>query len=297
MELFNFWGVPERLTVEEGFAILWREHLEGKACARPFMSNRKAICKSLGGYYWDVLTEVDIQRHLNRRGAGPQTIRHDLKLLTMAYNKLKRWKKKKYVLSGIDFAKIRLPDENPCQDIKRPKVQPRKRIVTPEEFSRLIEHADDDLANLMMTMLDTGMRLNDALAIAPSAYDPNSDMVSWVQKKTGLENSVPPSRRVREIFLKAQREGRATVFSSVNLRARFETTRRRACIVNLQLGRDFRKTLYNVARRISRGPDIPRQIMGHTSNQTGEDHYYVEEKQELRPIVKKIERAFPVGKN
>lgn len=296
---------PGRITVSEGFDLLWKYHMAGKPSAKQFNSNRKALCLSIGNRYLDTLTPFDVRRHKQNRlqGTGPfiqpvgtWAVFHDHTLIALLYNKLVEWKRDRIKMDGIDFGLFILPPINPTIGIKKKKGGMRKRIALPNEFAKLMEHADHDLADLITALLLTAARLNDALLWKPENYNAYTDQIEWQQHKTGKWNCVPANRKLRAIFSKANKEKREFVFSARNLRERYAKLLKKCGITNLHLGRDFRKTMYNVARRKVHNPDIPRMILGHSSIRTGEEHYYIEERGELRPVINFVAKTY-VKKN
>jgi len=95
-----------------------------------------------------------------------------------------------------------------------------------------------------------------------------------------------------KIYYKSTEAYTDFVFNSINLRKRFEETRKRAGLPDIQLGWDFRKTGYNVARREFKDSKLAGSLLGHTSERTGEEHYYIETKDDLRPVVKHLEKSY-----
>jgi integrase len=61
---------------------------------------------------------------------------------------------------------------NPCADTELPKVPPRKvRILTPEEFERLLAEIPDRFRALVLTDIETGMRWGELVALRPRHVD------------------------------------------------------------------------------------------------------------------------------
>src|SRR5687768_7037902 len=144
LELRPVYSAADRLTVAEILGIIVEQHLAGKAFQRPAKSYMNAWIRTSGRIFFDAFNEPDVLRHLNIRaseGASPQTRKHDMKLVTMAFNVSRRYKRNRWVVAGFDFAGARLPDEDPTKYVKRPKCQPRKRPVREYDFSRWIEHS------------------------------------------------------------------------------------------------------------------------------------------------------------
>lgn len=303
LELIPFFREPFRLTVAEACGFVWRHHLSTKASAGQRWSNLAAIShpESMGRVHLYALMDIHVEKHMalcragviGRKPAGDTKIRHDLNTLVLVLNKVRKWKRKGYELDGFKFAKIQLVDPvDLFADIKRPKFNKRRRVTLPNEFARITEHADLDLTKLVEGLIDTGARLEDAIIWEPKHYNPYTDQIEWTQLKTGKFQCLPSSERVRGHFMEAKIMNWKFVYNSINLRARWERVRKIARIKDLHIGHDFRKTTYNEGRKLTKSSDVGRQLMGHTSNRTGDDYYYVEEREDLKPVVNFIENKF-----
>jgi integrase len=61
---------------------------------------------------------------------------------------------------------------NPCTDTELPKVPPRKvRILSPEEFERLLAEIPDRFRDLVLTDIETGLRWGELVALRPRHID------------------------------------------------------------------------------------------------------------------------------
>jgi integrase len=61
---------------------------------------------------------------------------------------------------------------NPCADTELPKVPPRKvRILSPEEFERLLAEIPDRFRDLVLTDIETGLRWGELVALRPRHID------------------------------------------------------------------------------------------------------------------------------
>jgi integrase len=214
IELFH-WPTSNQITLSEALEILWDLRLKTKPSGRSFNGNRIALCKTMGHKYLDQIYDIDFENHREIRLNGLRGVRkvgdwavfHDHTLLSLVYNSFRRWKRRNLVYKGVKFGEIKLPVDNPTIGVKKVKGSKRRRIVTPNEFSLLIEHADHDLADLLLVLLDTGMRLNDALKLEPSNFTPSTNTLFWIQNKTRREVTLPLDHRCRRIFLKAIKRG------------------------------------------------------------------------------------------
>lgn len=295
-EAFRTPPVADRLTLSEGFDFLFRHHLDGLPCARPFNSNRKALCKTIGHIWFDELTELDISnKHIRFRrsqGKSPQTIRHEIKLVVMLYNNLRRWKKKKFVLDGFDFAGLRLPEECPANDIERPRAFPRKQTISQNDFSKWCEHCIPRLLERTYFAMDFGLTPVDMRILETSKYNPTTDCLRVRRNKTHNEEELPVTNRCRSIILKAIAEKRRFILDMTNHDKDVVATRK-ASGVYFWFGRDIRTTYYNeILRATNRNYRAAQRAMVHSDSRTGPQHYEVSDGEDLRPAIRKLERRF-----
>lgn len=295
----------DRLTLAEAFGFLFRHHLGHLPCARPFNSNRKAIVRNIGHIFWDSCTEPDVLRHISirksgstgRAQVGPQTIRHDLKLITLLHNTLKRWKKRRYILDDFNFSHLLMPEDNPASDIRRPKTKPRKKPITPDQFSLWIEHAPERLRRRAYFAIDTGLSPCELMKLGSSLYNPVTDCLDLQRGKTGQVGSLPVTDRCRPVILEAIRERRKLLLDWTNHQRDVEETRRRSGVY-FWFGRDLRTTYYNqVLRGTNRDYRAAQRAMLHSDARTGPAHYEVDDGRDLRPAIRSIEKIFSSSEN
>lgn len=284
----------DRLTVAEILGIILEHHLAGKACARPFASNIKAWRRTSGGIFFDALTEPDISRHLNiRKGEGKsaQTLRHDLKMITMAFGVSKRYKRNRYTVAGFDFTPLRLPEEDPTKYILRPKCKPRKRPVQQFDFAKIIEHAHPNLAQRLFFAIDTGMNPKVLESLTPDVYNPYTDCLDIQRGKTGEVGSLPVSDRCRAIILDAIKEKRKLVLDWTNHDKQVKAVRK-ASGVYFQFGRDLRTTYGNKIYAATKSDQAAQRAMLHRDPRTWINHYKIDHAEDLRAAIKLIETDY-----
>ena len=293
LELFNEFENKNRLTISEAFTVLWKLHLEGKPCQRALTSHRKKMIRFFNNKYIDSITEFDFKRYKDARLSGSfgrrvqiGTVWHSHTLLTLLYSKFYEWKRRGIQVEGIDFRDVNLPMEAPTKYIKKAKAAPRSRIITPEEFSKILEHADEDLKKTFIIAIDTGIRPGDIVRLEKSNYNPYTDNIEFVQHKTGYLNKIPVTNRVRKIFSETNKK---YVVDAVNLRSRFEKCRRDSK-VNFQF-RDIRRTCITTAYRNSKDIKLCQFLAGHRDPRTT-DLYIVSSREWMKPAVKKIEEIY-----
>lgn len=293
-QLFDqFYSFP-RLTVSEGLDLLWRIHLHGKPSGLHFLSNRKALCKSFGHKYLDELNEVDVIRHKERRslmGLSNGTVSHDHTVITLLYSKFYAWRKKGLKIDGIDFSLISLPAEHPTKGIGKKKSPPRTVLITPEEFSRLIEHATDRLKDVLYFAIDSGIRRGDLMNLKLSNYNPETGKIEFTQSKTGKWASIPASERIKKIIKKAEINQRTLLLDFTNFDFEWRLAKYNAKLRHKQF-RDLRRS--NASEAYAQCHDLRkvRDLLGHSSERTTEEVYVISQRQDLKPLVSHVERTF-----
>lgn len=285
-----------QITIAEGFNLLWKYSLKNKPSARTWSPNRDAIVRSSGAFLLDFATEMDVEAHIQIRrneGKSNQTIRHDIQVWTLLYNEARRWKRKKYILDGIHCEHFKLPEENPMLDIKRPKAQPRTRIVTPNEMAVWCEHAPERLRRITVFQLDTGLTEVDLRRLKVKEYNPYSDSIDGYRNKTGVEGPIPVTNRVRSIIMERKNQGQEYVLDFTNYINDVRVTKKKAK-ATWQM-RDLRKTLINEVFDIAKGDIRPaQQIARHKTAKTTWDWYIVNKNRQLKPHIEELEKRYPV---
>lgn len=289
----------KRLTLYEAFDLLWSAHLDGKPSGASFLANRKALVRSFGGKYLDEITPFDYRKHRADRlnGAnGHRQVRlgsvfHDHGLLHLLYSKLTEWKREGMRPGGIDLDDLALPPHFPTVGSKKRRGPKRKVVCTPDEFLRLCTAATERLRRTLEALVDLDIRQGDLAKLRPSNYNPYTDQVEWVQGKTGKENSVPVTDRVRRHFTEAREKGREFVYDLTNIVKEFRDARHQARAWHLTR-RDLRKTAYNAALRLTKDYRVAGMLAGHSTTRTGMDFYEVEFREDLKPVVKHLELTY-----
>jgi hypothetical protein len=299
LELFALSDTPTHLTVGEAFDLLWEGHLKHKPAGASYLANRKALCRSFGSTYVHSLQDIDLIEHKTNRLKGLNGFRtvglgsvfHDHGLLRLLYSKLAEWKRRRAKINGIDLSFIVLPTEYPTVGVKKVKPPKRKVIATPGQFLALCQNATPRLKRTLEGLIDLDIRQNDLRSLRTSHYNPYTDQVEWIQSKTGKENCIPVSNRVRKHFIEAREAGREFVYDTTNSRKEFEEAKRTAKLFHITL-RDIRKTAYNETLRHTGSHHLAGMVAGHASTRTGIDYYEIEFREGLRPVVAHIEKTY-----
>lgn len=289
-----------RLRLYEAFDLLWSAHLNGKPSARAYTPARKALVRSFGGKYLDEITPFDFREHRRKRLTGEHpfqqvglgSVFHDHGLMHLVYSKIEEWKVDGLKPEGLNLSRLVLPNVWPTYKSRKKRSPKRKVFVSPEEFKRLCNAATERLRRTLEALVDLDIREGDLHQLRATAYNPYTDQIEWVQAKTGRENCVPVTERVRRHFTEARAQGREFVYDLTNSRKEFEEARRLAKVRPNITKRDLRKTAYNEALRHTKDYRIAGMLAGHSSTRTGMDHYEIEFREDLKPVVKHLEETY-----
>lgn len=294
LSLRPVYSAIDHLTVAEILGILIEQHLAGKACARPFNSNRKAVVATCGNIFYDALTEPDLLRHVNFRrsmGVGPQTIRHDLKLITMAYNMAKRYKRNRWTVAEFNFTPLILPEEDPAKYIRKPKTKPRKRPVSEMDFSKWIEHCHPKLAERSFFAIDTGLNPKVLMNLRVSDYNMVTDCLDVQRGKTGEVGSLPVTRRCREIIIEAIAKGQEYILDWTNHDKQVKAARKLSGVY-FWFGRDLRTSYGNKIFATTKSDQAAQKAMLHRDPRTFVNHYKIDHVDDLRGAIQEIEKSY-----
>lgn len=290
---------PSHLTATQAFWLLWEGHLKGLPSGNTYQPNRRALEQSFGPVHIHLILTYEFARHRQNRLRGEGgfkrvklgTVYQDHGLMRLLYSKMREWIRNKVTVDGVYLGNVMLPDFFPTEGVKRVKPPKRKVIYTPKDFFELCANATPRLKRTMEALLDLDVRMGDLKSMRASNYNPYTDQVEWVQSKTGKENCVPVTSRVRQHFIDAREKGWEFVYDLTNRVAEFREARHAAKLWHLTM-RDIRKTSYNAALRYTGSHHLAGMLAGHSSSRTGIEHYEIEFRQDLKPVVEHLEQTY-----
>lgn len=294
--------VDFELSLRDGFELLWRGHLSTKPSGRTYRANRIAWEKSCGSVPVHLMNEVYVTRHMEARlkglngfaRVGNQTVRHDLQLLALLINVLKRWKRKDVAFDGYRLGSIALPKENPLADIYRPKAQRREVLVRPLQFSKLIEHSSGRMIERAFFAIDTGMNECDLRSLRVSDCNLDDNCIRFIRQKTKHKISkiqvLPMTKRCREIVIKRIREGKTHVLDWTNHLNEWRSLRKKLAIT--YQWRDMRKTFGNSVFKRTKQITKAQRALCHASPRTTVDHYIIDDGGDLTNAIEHVSDTF-----
>lgn len=196
---------------------------------------------------------------LLHKGIGGTSVNRYQAVLSSVFNGLERWVKTEKI------AAFRIPEENPCDHVKKAPNVKRKRVLSIMELKALkaacYELKDNDLWEICEMALKSLLRKKDLFALESGAID-------TIQSKTGRSITLPVS-----VLRPLQ---------YANFRRRWELCRKSARLVDVQF-RDLRKTGANLLKMRSHSNKLISEFLGHASTRTTEI-YMVEDAEHLRPL-------------
>lgn len=147
--------------------------------------------------YIDEITRSEIKQWLNGLDLSPKSVRMALSVLSQIYDE------------AVDDEAVA---KNLCKDLRLPKLQPYEpQPFSNDEISTLLENSNGWFRNLLAILLQTGMRIGEALALEWN--DVKDDYIVISKSIRNGETTETKTRNVRQVpifnelrpFIKAQK--------------------------------------------------------------------------------------------
>jgi integrase len=195
---------------------------------------------------------------LQRQRKTASTINKRLSLVSVLFDEAIRWKK----FSGEKPQVVRYRVKND-----------RRRLITPAEEAQAVSLCiqsspfESAMADLIIVLADTGLRLSEAFRIQPRNVDMDNRMLLILNTKSGDDRVVPLTGRVMAIL---KRRNVAPVFQPLNADVASHTWRR----IRLKMGMEHDKEFVLHAFRHTFGSTLAnagtdsfrlQKVMGHKS--------------------------------
>lgn len=175
------WTVGQALGLAEQHA--WdpgSEHgLRATLQARHFVTWVGAD-RALATVSWRTLSEYAASLELE--GKAPATVNRYLAAVSKMFR------------ASFDAGNLKVVPKIP----RRREAQGRIRFLSREEEASMLEKLDTNMQDLVVTLVDTGMRLGEALRLEPRDLDMRCRVIHVWETKNGQPRSVPMTTRVHE---------------------------------------------------------------------------------------------------
>lgn len=192
----------ESTTISDLFDQYVREVLPAKRSQQQVKSAIGGIKKSLGAYTLATLTPQVLAeyRDVRLKKVGPQTVRHDLSVISRVFNHaLREWSY--HVPHGNPVKQIRLPSP--------PRGRDRRLKRRPDELKKLLDAAREyeqqpkntgEITALIEVAVETAMRRGELASLTVDQIDVKKRVVQLHQTKNGDARTVPLSTRAVQVF-------------------------------------------------------------------------------------------------
>jgi integrase len=156
----------------------------------------------------------------------------------------------------------------------------RIRWLTDDEEKMVLGYFENDgfdwsydMMDLIIILLDTGMRLSEALSMRPRDVDYDNNLIRLWITKNDLPRSIPMTKRVRSILLHRRNAWREDKFFAINHRQAGHQWKK--CREALGFAEDTEFLLHTLrhtfaSRLVQKGVDLYRvqRLLGHTDIRT-----------------------------
>jgi len=227
------------------------------------MNSIHHLKKFFGNVTLNMITPSSIEKYIawrkksiDRKGKhpAPATINRELACLKTAFNRAIR-----------DGKAI----ENPVQKVKfLPENNVRDRVLSEDEFERLLEASAEHLKPILICAYETGMRLGEILSLRWEQVDLEKGFINLQagQTKTGEGRKVPISPRLCEVLSSLSRAGKYVFTYQGEMVKSIKRSFKRAChhagIRDFHF-HDFRHTFVTRMRRKGVPDRVIMNITGH----------------------------------
>jgi integrase len=256
---FGLQEKDRRITAEQAADIFWELHASQLKSAYTTRFSLNNFKRFFAGRYIDDITSVDMQKYRTERlrSVSPSSVNKERTVFVTLFNKLKEWKRNKAI------SNVKLPEENPASEMTRANetIYSRKRVLSEEEFNKLLECASPNLQGVLRAAVHTTLRKKDLKALTRDNVNEATNQLEGVQAKTGKPFEIPINSVVRRLIEEAP--GRR-LLDFTNFRKDFEAAKKQAGIDNLQF-KDLRRT--GARMMLKKGVDIATvsSYLGHAS--------------------------------
>jgi len=249
----------QRITIEQACEIYWKLHAVTLKAPRQQKYYLGYLKKFFAGRHLDTITYVDVQRYraIREKTVKPSTVNKEHAVITSLFNKMKEWKR----MGAIK--PVRLPEDNPGSLVKKANERgyARKRVLSVEEFDRLMETAPLKIKRICLGAINTTLRKCDLEDLTKANVIWETNVLEGTQSKTGKPYCVPINKITKKLIETADGH---KIFDFTNFRRAFVATQKRAGIDYFQF-RDLRRT--GSRWMIKKGVDLATvsEILGHAS--------------------------------
>lgn len=251
----------KRITMYQALDLYWKHHGE-KLVSKTLPSQIKRLKTFFRDKYIDQITYLDVEnfrRSMEKEGYSVSTVNRTHVIITSLFNLLKKWGDYNVI------EKIKLPKENPGSQVKKPDERhlARKRVLTKEEFRKLMESSPYELQRVFLGAVHTLLRMSDLQAVTKDNINESTGMLEGIQSKTKKQYSIVITEPVKQLINTAPGHH---LFDFTSFEHRFIKAREKSGIPHFEF-RDLRRT--GARWMLEKGIDISivSSYLGHSGLQ------------------------------
>jgi len=279
--------IKERsLPMSEACDIYYQHHSSKLISAKSSVNVLKHIKEYFKNTPVDRISPMDIedyQEHRLDEGASPSTLNGEHQCIKSIFSHLVKWK----IAKIID--PVALPTINPGKRVQLldKDLTRRTRLLTHDEYKRLMEAATPQLQRVIDGAIHTLLRRKDLLALTKRNINPTTRQLEGIQFKTNHRYAIPINDVVQRLIDTAPGE---KIFDDKDIKRRFERLVKKVGLVDFQF-RDLRRT--GAKAMHTAGVDLATvsSYLGHRSLLTTR-HYIAAQDGDLRKGADIMERTY-----
>lgn len=252
----------KRMSMAEACRVFWTNHASKAPSAVTFRAFLARITEFFEYKSLDQLTYKDVEAFrawLSGKRLSLATVNRYQGCLASIFNFIRRWSK-----MGV-VQKVLLPEDNPCQFVKKPSEKARSRVISLEEYERLLEVASAPLRAILKAEMLTLLRASDLKLFCAAIYkEKNEYNASFEQGKTGIAIRIPIRDSLRSLL----------PVDFTNFRKQWEATKKEAGLEDIEF-RDLRRTGATSLRKAGFDPMVISCYLGHSQKIAGDQLLHV----------------------
>jgi len=237
-------------------------------------------------------TELEAhKRKLIAAKLAPATINHHVNAVRIMFN----W--------AVKFGHIRRHELQKVEALHKPKG--RVRFLTPEEQERLLAASQPDFRQILVFLLDTGLRVSELADLTWDAVDLEHNVVTVYGSKTSrtarnyTPRKIPLTQRAAAVLAEREPRGERAFlnedgepYNRNSLRLRFDRVRKKAGVPDVSL-HTLRHTFASRLSMSGENLQTVAALLGHTTTRTAEIYSHLAQ-EHLAQAVKRLERNYAI---
>jgi len=249
----------------------------------------KVLSECFHGRYLSAITAQDLEAYILHRlvkdQRKPATVNHEITCIKHMFNLAIEWK---YI------------QENPFKSVKKLREDnARTCCLDDNEEQRLLRNCPHYLAPIIITVLYTGMRINEVLTLTWKNVDLQNDVITIAASNTKTKKArvIPILPEVREVLMQIEPgKSDSPVFSTRDSRPHpyttiydaFKRARKKAELAHVTI-HDLRHTFASRLARKNVNMSILQELLGHSTIQMTMrySHQWIESKRRAMMLISK----------